>query len=383
MSVMQALYALLSRDGSKWYHHRNHYWMIDENMASFLNHLLNLYLDAAPWLVLGLVAAGLIKAWLPTERLNRWLGGNSPWAVIKAAFIGAPLPLCSCGVLPAALGLRRAGASRSTTLSFLISTPETGPDSVAISYALLGPFMAIIRPVAAIFSAVFTGLLALFIREPALPAFPVGSREATSCCSGKRCGNETTQEPSGFFGRTQQGLVYAFSDILDDLVLWLSIGLLLAALVATLIPPLTMADWGSGLDAKMLMLLAGIPVYVCATASTPVAAGLLLAGISPGTVLVFLLAGPATNIATIGVIHKEMGRMTLIIYLLGISLTSIGLGIFTDRLVDILNIDIMAELESGGKVLSPWLAIVSGVLLLVMALRPLRCRLFQAPRDKE
>ncbi len=337
----------------------------------FLSNLLDLYLDAAPWLVLGLVAAGLIKAWLPAERLNRWLGGNSFWAVVKAALIGAPLPLCSCGVLPAALGLRRAGASRGTTLSFLIATPETGPDSVALSYALLGPFMAVIRPLAAIISAVFTGFMALFIRESSLPSLPLGEASVGSCCSSGSCTQAEEPAQPGFLGKTGQGIAYAFTDILDDLVTWLAIGLLLAALVATLVPPLAMAEWGSGLDAKLLMLLAGIPVYVCATASTPVAAGLLLAGISPGTVLVFLLAGPATNIATIGVIHKEMGRAATMVYLLGISLASLGLGIITDILVNAMDIDVVAELNSSGEVLPLWLAAASGVLLAIMAMRPL------------
>ncbi|WP_456448633.1 SO_0444 family Cu/Zn efflux transporter [Thiolapillus sp.] len=344
-------------------------------MSLFVRNLLDLYLDAAPWLLLGLVVAGLIKAWLPGERLNRWLSGGPLWSIIKAALVGAPLPLCSCGVLPAALSIHRGGASRGATLSFMISTPETGPDSIAISYALLGPFMAIIRPIAAVLSAVFTGMLTLVLKAPALPAFPLDSMSTGSCCSDGNCSAETTKTPQGFLGKTWQGVVYAFSDILDDLVLWLAVGLLLAAVVATLVPPLAMAQWGSGLSAKLLMLLVGVPIYVCATASTPVAAGLLLAGISPGTVLVFLLAGPATNIATIGVIHKEMGRATTLVYLAGIALSSVGLGVLTDLLVSTLHIDIMTELESGGEALPLWVAASSGVLLLVAAIRPLRQRL--------
>ena len=344
-------------------------------MSLFARNLLDLYLDAAPWLLLGLVVVGLIKAWLPGERLNRWLSGGPLWSIIKAALVGAPLPLCSCGVLPAALSIHRGGASRGATLSFMISTPETGPDSIAISYALLGPFMAIIRPIAAVLSAVFTGMLTLVLKAPALPAFPLDSMSTGSCCSDGNCSAETTQTPQGFLGKTWQGVVYAFSDILDDLVLWLAVGLLLAAVVATLVPPLAMAQWGSGLSAKLLMLVVGVPIYVCATASTPVAAGLLLAGISPGTVLVFLLAGPATNIATIGVIHKEMGRATTLVYLAGIALSSVGLGVLTDLLVSTLHIDIMTELESGGEALPLWVAASSGVLLLVAAIRPLRQRL--------
>ncbi len=352
---------------------------------TFIHHLMRLYLEAAPWLVLGLIAAGLIKAWVADDRLGRWLGGRGPWAVLKAALIGAPLPLCSCGVLPAALGLRRAGASREATLSFLIATPETGPDSIAISYALLGPFLAIVRPLAAIVSAVFTGLSSLLIDDDTArpPAAGADARTASSCCAsatsegqgsaccGDTCGDADPPLP-GPLARTWQGLRYAFSSIVDDLSPWLAIGLLLAALVATLVPPLAMAEWGSGFGAKLLMLLVGVPMYVCATASTPIAAGLLLAGISPGTVLVFLLAGPATNIATIMVIRREMGNATMTAYLAGIAIASIVLGIGVDWLARVLDIDILAQLGEAGEVLPQWLAVASGLLLLVFAIRPLR-----------
>ncbi len=338
-----------------------------------LENLLNLYLEAAPWLVLGLVAAGLIKAWLPDEQLNRWLGGEGFWPVTKAALAGAPLPLCSCGVLPAALGLRRAGASRGTTLAFMIATPETGPDSIAISYALLGPFMAVVRPLAAVASAIFTGLLGTFTGKDAAPPLTV-SCNGGACCTHAE-DTKITSMPTGFWGKSIHGLRYAFSDILDDLVFWLAIGLVLAALVATWVPPLAMAEWGSGLTAKLMMLVVGVPMYVCATASTPIAAGLLLAGISPGTVLVFLLAGPATNIATIAVVKKEMGNATLAAYLTGIGLASVLFGILTDWLATTLGIDIVAQLDAGGEAVPKWLAIASGLLLLAAAIKPLRQRL--------
>ena len=335
----------------------------------FLTNLADLYLDAAPWLLLGLIAAGLIKAWLPEDRLNQWLGGEGLWPVIKAALIGAPLPLCSCGVLPAALGIRRAGASKGATLSFMIATPETGPDSIAVSYALLGPFMAVVRPIAAVLSAVFTGLLAMKEQKNPLPLAVACSVD--SCCE-NGCQTEVKDSPQDPLNKSLQGLRYAFSDILDDLVLWLGLGLVLAALVATLVPPLMMAEWGSGLSAKLLMLLVGVPMYVCATASTPIAAGLLLAGISPGTVLVFLLAGPATNIATIAVITKEMGKMTAVTYLSGIGLASIILGVATDQIAIAFGIDIMAQLDMGGENLPGWIALISGALLLTFAIKPLR-----------
>lgn len=339
-------------------------------IIEFLDNTLTLFLDAAPWLVLGLFAAGLIKAWVPDNLINRWLGGEGVWPITKAALIGAPLPLCSCGVLPAALGLHRSGASRGPTISFLISTPETGADSIALSYALLGPFMAIVRPVAAIISAIFSGLLAALARErPGLPS-------ATSTCSGG-CSSDSCSTPEqppspAPLQKTLNGLRYAFSDILDDIVIWLGIGILLAGLVATLVPPQSLAAWGSGLPAMLLMLLVGIPMYICATASTPLAAALLLTGISPGTVLVFLLAGPATNLATLAVIRKELGNQVLLAYLGGITIASLGLGLATDALVTTLDVDIDAQLTQSGEFVPPSLAWGSAALLILTAVRPLR-----------
>lgn len=342
--------------------------MIQELLAN----TLVLYLDAAPWLLLGLAAAGLIKAWLPETLLSRWLGGSGTWPITRAALIGAPLPLCSCGVLPAALGLHRSGASRSSTISFLIATPETGVDSIALSYALLGPVMAVVRPIAAITSAIVSGLLTAMVPEarPAPLAIPV-----TSACSGGACCSNTVsaaQFSESHLSTTLRGLRYAATDILDDIALWLAVGIVLAGAVATWVPPHALAAWGSGLPAMLLMLLVGVPMYICATASTPLAAGLLLAGISPGTVLVFLLAGPATNLATLAVVRKEFGTAVLTAYLTGISLTSIGLGLLLDLLLDSYAIDITAQLGEGGELVPVSLAWVSGVILILLAVRPIR-----------
>jgi len=341
-------------------------------IGDLLQNSLDIYLDAAPWLLLGLIIAGLLKAWLPEGLLNRWLGGHGPWPVVKAAVIGAPLPLCSCGVLPAALGLRRGGASRSATVSFLIATPETGVDSIAVSYAMLGPVMAVVRPIAAILSAITTGLLTTLVPETArtLPGIA-----AVAACSGGSCCSSGCSAPAakpGLLATTLQGLRYAASDILDDIALWLAIGIVLAGVVATWVPPQALAEWGSGLPAMLLMLLVGIPMYICATASTPVAAALMLAGISPGTVLVLLLAGPATNLATLAVLRKELGAGILAVYLAGIALSSIGLGLLLDGLVSNLGLDIAAQLGAGGEMIPIWLAWSTGLLLAVLAIRPIR-----------
>ncbi len=344
-------------------------------IGDLFGNTLAVYLDAAPWLLLGLIAAGLIKAWVPDELLTRWLGGRGPWPVTKAALIGAPLPLCSCGVLPAALGLRRGGASRSATVSFLIATPETGADSIAVSYALLGPFMAVVRPVAAILSAIFTGLLSALVPE-AQRAPEAAPATCSSCCSGS-CGSQAPA-PQKPWQKGGLGLRYAATEILDDIALWLAVGIVLAGAVTTLVPPQALAEWGSGVPAMVLMLLIGIPMYICATASTPVAASLLLTGISPGTVLVFLLAGPATNIATLAVVKKELGAGVLLTYLLGIAVASIGLGLATDWVAAVLAIDISAEMGRGAELLPSWLAWGSGALLALLAIRPLRRRVLGA-----
>jgi uncharacterized membrane protein YraQ (UPF0718 family) len=341
-------------------------------IGELLQNSLDLYLDAAPWLLLGLIAAGLLKAWLPEGLLERWLGGQGRWPVVKAAFIGAPLPLCSCGVLPAALGLHRGGASQSATVSFLIATPETGADSIAVSYAMLGPVMAVVRPVAAILSAIATGLLTTLVPQS---QSVVLNTPASTCCSGGSCcssGNSVPSTKSGILGTTLQGLRYAASDILDDIALWLAIGIVLAGAVATWVPPQALAAWGSGLPAMGLMLLVGIPMYICATASTPVAAALLLAGISPGTVLVFLLAGPATNLATLAVLRKELGNTILATYLAGIALSSVGLGLLLDLLLEHLGLSVVAQLGQGGELIPAWFAWGSAVLLILLAVKPIR-----------
>lgn len=364
-----------------------------ELLNKFLVNFFEVSLEAAPWLLFGLLAAGLIKVWIPESFMKRVLGGKGTWPVIKGAFIGAPLPLCSCGVLPAAIGLRRSGASDGATLSFLVATPETGVDSIGVSYVLLGPFMTVVRVVAAVASAIITGMLAVIVLGRKIQV--VTEEVAVSCCSSGGCSKEPEPEPepetscgssgrcssneeknsSAFWSRNLSGFKYALSDIWDDITYWLLFGIAMAAVLVTFFPGQALAEWGSGLPAMTLMLLVGIPMYICATASTPLAAGLLIAGISPGTVLVLLLAGPATNMATIAILFKEMGRSVVIIYLIGISVSSIGFGLLTDYVVVANDIDINAQIEGATEVIPDWIAITSIVVLIVAAIKPLRRRL--------
>ncbi|BAM05254.1 SO_0444 family Cu/Zn efflux transporter [Phycisphaera mikurensis] len=351
----------------------------------FLSNLGHVVLEAAPWLLLGLAVSGLIKVYLPAGLLQRWLGGGGVGPVFTAAVIGTPLPLCSCSVVPAALTLRRGGAGKGATVSFLVSTPENGADSIALSWALLGPFMTVARPVAAVSSAVLAGLLAGATDQregPPLPApaaaaaaaasgsSPPASAAASCCASG---GGVAAEPAAPARPKPLEALRYAADELFGDIALWLTLGILLAALVQTLVPPGTIAGWGGGLPAMLGVMLLGVPMYLCATASTPVAAALLLAGVSPGTALVFLLAGPATNLGTIGIVRQELGGRACAAYLAGACGGALACGLLADALVSAWSIPVAAQAAAGHDMLPLWLsagsAIVLGALLLRWALR--------------
>ncbi len=330
-------------------------------MTQWLNELWFLTLEAAPWLLLGLVIAALIKAFSDRLAIARYLSGESTGAIVRAAFIGAPLPLCSCGVVPAVLGLKDAGAGRGPSMAFLVATPETGPDSISVSYGMLGPVYAIARPVAAIIGAIVTGLIGGRFAgpEPARTAVAQGgccggesNPTAASCCestpsvtgrcednesptTGACCGNQATPVAGASPGarkRLAGGFSYAFGQVLLDIMPWMLFGLAVTATAVVLIPDGFFDNaWGL-VGSYLLMAVIGIPMYVCATASTPIAAGLLVAGMSPGAALVFLLAGPATNIGTLGILRKHFGNRLIALYLATVIACALIAGIILDVL---------------------------------------------------
>ena len=205
-----------------------------------IGNFIALFMESAPWLMLGLTVAGIMKVLVPSQLMAKHLGKPGPMSTIKAALFGAPLPLCSCGVIPAALGLRRSGASKAATTSFLISTPETGVDSISISYAMLGPFMAIIRPIAAISSAITAGILVG--KEDSIPA-SASSQPTEACCASKtpepelRCSTDKAEirQPTAL-DKLIEGLRFTYIDLVKDIALWLVIGLGFAALIKTYVP---------------------------------------------------------------------------------------------------------------------------------------------------
>lgn len=314
-------------------------------LATFVSETWIVLNEAAPFVLFGFLVSALVKALVPDDFVARHLGRSSSGSVFKAALLGIPLPLCSCGVIPTAAGLRKQGASRGATTSFLISTPETGADSIAVTWALLDPIMTVLRPLAAFITATVAGLLVNI-----LPDEPEASRGAelpmaSSCgCSGGCCETDSaTAHKPPFLTRLKDALRYAFGEMLSDIGMWLLIGVLAAGFISALVPAGFFEEYLGGEFASLvIMMVVGVPLYVCATSSTPIAASMALKGLSPGAALVFLLAGPATNTATIAVVARILGRKAVAVYIGAIALCALGLGWLTNRLYAALGTDISA-----------------------------------------
>ncbi len=329
---------------------------------------------SAPWFLIGCLGAGLLHALLPMSAVARHLGGRGIGSVLKATLIGIPLPLCSCSVIPVAASLRRRGASSGSVTSFAISTPEIGADSIALTYALLGPGLAIARPIAAFLSALLAGVgVGALGARPA----PTSSPEAGCCESGCGCekGKSPDAAPRGWRGRLGDAWRFGFFDLFDDLAAWLLVGFVIAGVVSALVPEDAIAAWGGDtVWAPVVMLLAGLPLYVCATSSTPIAAALMLKGLSPGAALVFLLAGPATNAATMSWVLRDLGVKALAVYLASIAIVALSMGYALDALD--LPVRIAGAMATSGESLDLAGHFIAAALLLLI-LRPIVTRMLR------
>jgi uncharacterized membrane protein YraQ (UPF0718 family) len=310
-----------------------------EALIGIANECWLIFKEAAPFVLFGFFAAGLLKVLIPEKLIVKHLGGNGFRSVFKASLFGVPLPLCSCGVIPVAVGLRKQGASKGATASFLVSVPETGVDSVAITWALLDPLMTVIRPVSAFITALATGTLINL-----LPERKVASKTDTaeSCCSASADKSTLLSQKQPILHRLKDGVVYAFTDLLKDIGGWLLLGILIAGIISYFVPVDFVERYlGGEYSSLLIMLIIGIPLYICASASTPIAAALVLKGLSPGAALVFLLAGPATNAATMTVVAKHLGKAATIVYVATIAVCSLTIGWFVNRIYAWLSIDVL------------------------------------------
>ena len=294
-----------------------------------MKEVLSLINEMSPYLLLGFFFAGVMHAFIPGMVYNRYLGGKGFKSVFYGALFGVPLPLCSCGVLPTAMSLRKQGASKGATASFLISTPETGVDSIIATYSVLGLPFAVIRPVAAFCNAIMGGWLINKFGDKD-EVVPVDASAKTCCCHHKQ--EETHHE--GFLGKMREALRFGFVEMIEDIGKWLVIGLLIAGLITVFVPDEFFALFRGNTQLSMLLVLCiAIPMYICATGSIPIAVALMMKGLTPGAALVLLMAGPACNMASILVINKTLGRKSLVLYLVSIITMAILWGHVVDYLL--------------------------------------------------
>lgn len=296
----------------------------------YLQSVWSVTLELAPWLLFGLLLAGLLHVLVPPDLVRRHLGKPGWLSTFKAVALGVPLPLCSCGVIPAAIGLKKDGASDGAATGFLISTPQTGLDSISVAAAFLGWPFALYKVASALVTGMLGGVLVDLtapknVAAPALPATP-----ATLDCA----------PPVGLAAKGGAIVRYAIDDLLYMIWKWLLVGVLISAAITVLIPPnaLQHTVFASPLVAMLATLAIALPLYVCATSSVPIAAALVQAGLPPGAALVFLMAGPASNVATIGAVYRTFGARVLAIYLAVVGGGSMVLGYAFGFILDVAKI---------------------------------------------
>lgn len=322
-------------------------------ITKFSMGIWDMFLEMSPYLLLGFAFAGILHVLIPKEVITKQIGKKNIWSILKATLLGVPLPLCSCGVIPTGVSFYKNGASKGATNAFLISTPQTGVDSILITSSLMNWPWAIMRPIVALITGVFGGLL-----TDKMDIEQTDSDIEVESCS------DCTVKPKRHW--LIEIIDYAFFEFLPDISRQLVLGILIAVAITIFVPPTVFSEYLTNPFLNMLLILvASIPLYVCATGSVPIASSLLLLGVSPGAVLVFLMAGPATNAATISVLWKSLGKKATLAYLVSI----IGGALFFGLLIDYalpsgwFTISETASTHIHGESTS-WIAISSAILLM-------------------
>jgi uncharacterized membrane protein YraQ (UPF0718 family) len=311
--------------------------------------------EMSPYLLFGFGVAGVLSVFINAQRVEQHLGGGGFWQVFKASLFGVPLPLCSCGVIPVSMSLHKHGASKGATVSFLLSTPQTGVDSILVTYSLMGPIFAIFRPLAAFVTGLLGGCLVNAVENHDIRHQPEKKAECTDPC----CTNEKAES------RLVRAFKHGFVTLPADIGRSMLIGLFIAALIAALVPENYFADKLSGggnhILSMLIMMVVGIPVYVCATASVPIAVQLIAIGLSPGTAFVFLMTGPATNAATLATLASQVGKRAAAIFLLTVVVSSLAGGLILDA---IFQGDVNQIIHAHGFMLPGWFKGICAVVLL-------------------
>ncbi len=336
-------------------------------LAAFFDAFWRVLLELSPSLLLGLTIAGLIHVYLPTGFIHRGLSRPNLTSVMRASLVGVPLPLCSCGVIPTALGLRNEGASKGATTAFMISTPQTGVDSILVSAAFLGWPFALFKLAAAFVTGLVGGALVNRLTDPDPPR-----------------AQEDSDVPDGDRPRGPWAVLrYAVFDLLGAIDLWILAGVVVAALISALLPADYFASqpWSQGLWGMLVMLAIALPLYVCTTGSVPIAASLIAAGLPAGSALVFLMAGPATNVATFGAVYRTLGWRILAIYLGTVVTMSVGFGLLFEGVLQAPGVSAHGAHAHGPGWINVFSALVLIAVMIFLSARRLLARLapLQAP----
>ena len=322
----------------------------------------------APYLLLGFMMAGLLHVFVPATFFERHLAKENFKSVLLAALIGVPLPLCSCGVIPTAISLRKDGASRGATVSFMISTPQIGVDSIIATYSMMGLPFAIVRPIAALLTSIAGGAVTTWFSKDEIVV-----RQNCSCETKENTGN-----------RFVKFLKYSFIDLVQNIGKWLVIGLMIGTLITLLVPDSFFTNLNlPSIVTMLIVLLIAVPMYVCSTGSIPIAAALMLKGLSPGAALVLLIAGPGVSIASLLVVGKSLGKKQLLFYLGSIIFGSMICGLFVDYFLPREWFTITSLCESSGHcashgdVSASWFEIVSGIVLVLLLINAFMLKFFK------
>ena len=328
--------------------------------------IASVFYESSVFILLGFALAGILHEFVPIKLVARRLGKPGFKSIFWATALGAPLPLCSCGVLPTAAALRRKGASKPAVASFIVSVPETGVDSIAVSYGLMGPVMAIYRPIVAVITATAAGIATLFITRDEKDEIDENDLleiehhghdhdhhhhhhhhhdlddDDHSHSGDKKTARKTNKTHRARQSRRQRWGMrigrmtsYGFRTIVDEVAFWIVAGLTVTGILMALLPEdffSSALGLDSGIVPMLVMAVIGVPLYTCASMSTPIAAGLVVTGLSPGAALVFLLAGPATSIASLTIVGKLLGRRSMVAYLLSIIVIAIAAGLLLDQI---------------------------------------------------
>lgn len=322
----------------------------------------------APYLLLGFLMAGLLHVYMPSRFFERHLAKENFKSVLLAALIGVPLPLCSCGVIPTAISLRKDGASRGATVAFMISTPQIGVDSIIATYSMMGLPFAIVRPLAALLTSIAGGAVTTCFSKDEIVV-----RQNCSCDTKNNSRN-----------RFIELLRYSFIDLVQNIGKWLVVGLIIGALITILVPDSFFTDLNlPSIVTMLIVLLIAVPMYVCSTGSIPIAAALMLKGLSPGAALVLLIAGPGVSVASLLVVGKSLGKKQLLFYLGSIILGSVISGLFVDYFLprEWFAITSLCEMSghcaSHGGLNASWFEIISGIILVLLLINAFMLKFFK------